>query len=405
MWKNRNFLLLMFGLAVSSTGLWVGIIGNLEFLQKNVESSFLQALIILSGFLVGIFLAPMAGRVIDRSVKRNILIYAGIARCIAILFMYLAIATNSVWWMLVYTFIIGISGTFSNPAMQTMIPLIVPKEQLLDANSVNVNIFTGARIVGTALGGLMLVGMSLFSLYSVTLISYILLLIGTFFIKVDEEPRKVNKKDKKENFIGTLRELYPIVRKQPMVVYGIFLLMPAFLFLAGFNLIVIEISELQDNPGIKGILYTVEGLCVFVGTFLAGKFFKENPKLTYMFAITFIIATAQTTLFLADHPMMSIFSFGLFGLAAGTLFPVVTTIFQTDVPSDYHGRFFSIKGMVDNILFQALMLLTGLFLDTIGFKYMVIAFGAASFIFVIIILVRHLTITARKKEKTVVLPR
>ncbi|MCF6409327.1 MFS transporter [Pseudalkalibacillus salsuginis] len=405
MWKNRNFLLLMFGLAVSSTGLWVGIIGNLEFLQKNVGSSFLQALIILSGFLVGIFLAPLAGRVIDRSVKRNILIYAGIARCIAILFMYLAIATNSVWWMLIYTFIIGISGTFSNPAMQTMIPLIVPKEQLLDANSVNVNIFTGARIVGTALGGLMLVGMSLFSLYTVTLISYVLLLIGTYFIKVDEEPRKVNKKDKKENFISTLRELYPIVRKQPMVVYGIFLLMPAFLFLAGFNLIVIEISELQDNPGIKGILYTVEGLCVFVGTFLAGKFFKENPKLTYMFAITFIIATAQTTLFLADHPIMSIFSFGLFGLAAGTLFPVVTTIFQTDVPSDYHGRFFSIKGMVDNIVFQALMLLTGLFLDTIGFKYMVIAFGVTSFLFVIIILVRHLTIAARKKEKAVALPR
>ncbi|WP_408010569.1 MFS transporter [Pseudalkalibacillus sp. A8] len=405
MWRNRNFLLLMFGLAVSSTGLWVGIIGNLEFLQKNVESSFLQALIILSGFLVGIFLAPMAGRVIDRSVKRNILIYAGIARCIAILFMYLAIATNSVWWMLVYTFIIGISGTFSNPAMQTMIPLIVSKEQLLDANSVNVNIFTGARIVGTALGGLMLVGMSLFSLYTVTLISYVLLLIGTFFIKVDEGPKKVDKKDKKENFISTLRELYPIVRKQPMVVYGIFLLMPAFLFLAGFNLIVIEISELQDNPGIKGILYTVEGLCVFVGTFLAGKFFKENPKLTYMFAITFIIATAQTTLFLADHPMISIFSFGLFGLAAGTLFPVVMTIFQTDVPSDYHGRFFSIKGMVDNILFQALMLLTGLFLDTIGFKYMVIAFGVTSFIFVIIIMVRYLTITSRKKKKTVALTR
>ncbi|WP_261132322.1 MFS transporter [Bacillus sp. Marseille-Q3570] len=405
MWRNRNFILLMFGLAVSSTGLWVGIIGNLEFLQKNVESSFLQALIILSGFLVGIFLAPMAGRVIDRSIKRNILIYAGIARCIAILFMYMAIAENSVWWMLAYTFVIGISGTFSNPAMQTMIPLIVPKKQLLEANSVNVNIFTGARIVGTALGGVMLVGMSLFSLYTVTLISYVLLLISTFFIKVDEEPKKVDKMAKKENFLTTIRELYPIVRKQPMVVYGIFLLMPAFLFLAGFNLMVIEISELQDNPGIKGILYTTEGLCVFIGTFLAGKFFKDNPKLTYMFAITFIIATAQTTLFLADHPMMSIFSFGLFGLAAGTLFPVVTTIFQTEVPSDYHGRFFSIKGMVDNIIFQALMLLTGLFLDTIGFKYMVIGFGAISFIFVTIIMVRHLTTTTRKKGKSVALPR
>ncbi|MED2971780.1 MFS transporter [Fictibacillus sp. B-59209] len=159
MWKNRNFLLLMFGVAVSSTGLWVGIIGNLEFLQKNVESSFLQALLLLSGFLVGVFLAPMAGRIIDRGDKKKILIYAGLARSFAIVFMYLAIANDNVWWMLIYTFIIGIAGTFSNPAMQTLIPLIVKKENLLQANGVYMNIFTGARIAGTALGGAMLVGM------------------------------------------------------------------------------------------------------------------------------------------------------------------------------------------------------------------------------------------------------
>jgi MFS family permease len=389
MWKNRNFLLLMFGLGVSSTGLWVGIIGNLEFLQKNVESSFLQALIILAGFLVGIFLAPMAGRIIDRSNKKKILIYAGFARCAAIFFMYLAIASNNVWWMVVYTLVIGISGTFSQPAMQTMLPLIVKKEELLDANGINMNIFTGSRIVGTALGGVMLVSMSLFSLYTVTLISYIILLISTFFIHVEEKPKEFNKNDKKESFFRTLGELYPMVKQQQKVVYGIFLLLPAYLFLSGFNLMVIEISDLQHNPGIKGILYTTEGVCVFIGTFLSKRFFRDNPKLSYMFAITFIIATAHTSLFLAHLPAMSVVSFGLFGLAAGTLFPVVTTIFQTDVPSDYHGRFFSIKGMVDNIIFQILMLLTGLFLDTIGLEKMVIGFGITSFIIASLILLQY----------------
>jgi MFS transporter, DHA3 family, macrolide efflux protein len=401
MWKNRNFLLLMFGTAVSSTGLWVGIIGNLEFLQKNVESSFLQALIILAGFLVGIFLAPMAGRIIDRSNKKKILLYTGFARCAAIFFMYLAIAYNNVWWMVIYTLVIGISGTFAQPAMQTLLPLVVKKEELLGANAVNMNLFTGSRIVGTALGGVMLVGMSLFALYTVTLVSYLILLFSTFFIMVEEKPKEAKRTDRKDNFFSTLRELYPIVKKQHKVVYGIFLLIPAYLFLSGFNLMVIEISELQDNPGIKGILYTTEGLCVFVGTFLSKKFFREQPKLSYMFAITFIIATAHTTLFLADHPAMSIFSFGLFGLAAGTLFPVVTTIFQTDIPSDYHGRFFSIKGMVDNILFQALMLLTGLFLDTIGFQYMVIAFGIASFCIAIAILLQYLAKESRNRRRSI----
>ncbi|MGA4720987.1 MFS transporter [Fictibacillus nanhaiensis] len=398
MWRNRNFLILMFGLAVSSTGLWVGIIGNLEFLQMNVESSFLQALIILAGFLVGIFLAPMAGRIIDRSNKKKILIYAGFARCAAIFFMYLAIAYNNVWWMVVYTLVIGISGTFSQPAMQTLLPLIVKKDELLDANGVNMNIFTASRIVGTALGGVMLVGMSLFSLYTVTLISYVILLVSTFFLDVEEQPKKTDSSGRKDNFFRTLGELYPIIKNERKVVYGIFLLIPAYLFLSGFNLMVIEISELQNNAGIKGILYTTEGVCVFIGTFLSKKFFRDNPKLSYMFAITFIIAAAHTSLFLADHPTMSVLSFGLFGLAAGTLFPVVTTIFQTDVPSDYHGRFFSIKGMVDNIIFQVLMLLTGLFLDTIGFHKMVIGFGITSFFIATVIYYQYKTKSGSKKK-------
>jgi predicted MFS family arabinose efflux permease len=233
------------------------------------------------------------------------------------------------------------------------------------------------------------------------LISYVILLVSTFFLNVEEKPKEINKSGKKENFFRTLGELYPIIKNQPKVVYGIFLLIPAYLFLSGFNLMVIEISELQDNAGIKGILYTTEGVCVFIGTFLSKRFFKDNPKLSYMFAITFIIATAHTSLYLSDHPIMSVLSFGLFGLAAGTLFPVVTTIFQTDVPSDYHGRFFSIKGMTDNIIFQALMLLTGLFLDTIGFFNMVIGFGVTSFVIASVILYQYTSSGSRNKKDTV----
>ncbi|MDM5337322.1 MFS transporter [Fictibacillus enclensis] len=388
MWGNKNFLLLMFGVAVSSTGLWVGIIGNLEFLQKNVESSFLQALILLSGFLVGVFLAPMAGRIIDRGDKKKILIYSGFARCLAIGFMYLAIAYNNVWWMLIYTFVIGISGTFSNPAMQTLIPLIVKKEELLQANGVYMNLFTGARIAGTALGGVMLVGMSLSALYTVTLISYVILLIATFYMKVDVTPREKTEGGKKESFFGTLKDLYPIVRDQHKVVYSILLLIPPYLFLSGFNLMVIEISQIQHYPGIKGILYTTEGLCVFLGTYLAKRFLKE-AKLPYLFGIVFISALAHISLFMASHLVMSVISFGFFGLAMGLLFPVTTTIFQTDIPAEYHGRFFSIKGMTDNIIFQILMLLTGLFLDTIGFEKMVITFGVCSFIIASLIFLQY----------------
>jgi MFS transporter, DHA3 family, macrolide efflux protein len=385
MWKNNNFLILMLGVSISATGMWVGIIGNLEFLQQNIESSFLQALIILAGFIVGVFLAPWAGRIIDSKPKKNVLLASWAVRISAVIFMFVAIEYNSIWWMLVYTFLMGISGAFINPTIQTLIPMVVKKEELIAANGVNINIFTGARIVGTALGALLLEMMTLNMLYLVMMIAFILTFATNLFLKVEEVFLEENKHKEKESLITSIKKLGPVISGKPKVISGILLIIPAFLFLSGFNLMMIEISELQADSSIKGIIYTVEGICVFIGTFLAKRFFNNAKSLKPLIFLSFVISISQLSLYFADMKVTSIISFAMFGIAAGALFPVVTTIFQTEIDSEYHGRFFSMKGMVENILFQVLMLLTGLCLDTIGFKVMVVIFGTISIIYVIII--------------------
>jgi MFS transporter, DHA3 family, macrolide efflux protein len=387
MWKNRNFLILMLGVAISATGMWVGIIGNLEFLQQNIESSFLQALILLAGFIVGVFLAPWAGRVIDNNPKKNVLLISWTVRISAVLFMFVAISYNSVWWMLVYTFLMGISGAFINPTIQTLIPMVVKKDQLIAANGVNINIFTAARIVGTAIGALLLEFMTLSMLYVVMMIAFILTLLAMFLLKVEEVFTEESKNKAKESLITSIKKLGPIIAEKPKVISGMLLIIPAFLFISGFNLMMIEISELQGDSGIKGIIYTVEGICVFIGTFLAKRFFNNTKSLLPLLFLSLLIALSQMSLYFAHMTIPSILSFAVFGIAAGALFPVVTTIFQTEIDSEYHGRFFSMKGMLENILFQVLMLLTGLFLDTIGFKLMVIIFGVISLLYVFIVYV------------------
>jgi MFS transporter, DHA3 family, macrolide efflux protein len=385
MWKNRNFLILMIGVAISGTGMWVGIIGNLEFLQQNIESSFIQALIILAGFIVGIFLAPLAGRIIDNNEKKKVLLWSWTVRVLAVTFMFLAIYYNSILWMVVYTFLMGISGAFLQPTIQTLIPMVVKKEDLISANGINVNIFTAARIIGTAIGALLLEFMSLSSLYGVTMLAFALTLVGTFFLKVNETFTEEQKQKKKEGFVTSIKKLVPIVQGKPKVISGMLLVFPAFLFISGFNLMMIEISEIQDDAGIKGIIYTVEGICVFIGTFLAKRFFNNTKNIKPLLFLSLIIALSQMSLYFADMKWASIASFAMFGMAAGALFPVITTICQTEIDSEYHGRFFSLKGMFENIVFQLLMLLTGLCLDTIGFKVMVITFGSFSLLYVIFI--------------------
>jgi predicted MFS family arabinose efflux permease len=161
------------------------------------------------------------------------------------------------------------------------------------------------------------------------------------------------------------------------------------LFLGGFNLMVIEISELQDDSTIKGLIYTVEGICFMLGAFLVKRITEKYNPTSLMFIFTTVVAITQLSLYFADSKLLSLVSFGVFGFSLGFFFPIAATIFQTKIPKDFHGRFFSFKNMLDRVMFQVVLLATGLFLDTIGFHYMVLVFGLLSLGLVAFFALKH----------------
>ncbi|WP_018131038.1 MFS transporter [Effusibacillus pohliae] len=377
MWKNRNVWIVLAGELIAGLGLWTSIIANLEFMQRHVPSDFLKSLILAAGLLAGVLVGPYAGNVIDSSRKKTVLLYAGLGRMVSVCFMFLALSFESVWWMVLFAVTLQVAAAFYFPALQSVIPLIVKDQDLLSLNGVHMNVATVARILGTALAGLMLAVMSLSALYAASLVAYACLLFATFFLRVDEQKlaERRNRTAEKTGF----RDMFPVLRQFPVAVMVLVLTVIPSEFIGGFNLMVIRISEMQNDPQVKGLLYAVEGVCFVLGSFLVKKWAngREPVKLLLLFAGG--IAVAHLSLALADHRWTSLLSFGLFGLCAGLFFPLVSTLFQKQIPREYHGRFFSFRNMMDRVLFQIVLLATGLCLDTIGFAKMVLLFGTISF--------------------------
>ena len=96
MWKNRNVWIILTGEFVAGLGLWLGIIGNLEFMQEKVPSDFVKALILAGGLLAGVAIGPLAGRLTDQGSKKKIMLISSIVRALSVLFMFVAIETGSV---------------------------------------------------------------------------------------------------------------------------------------------------------------------------------------------------------------------------------------------------------------------------------------------------------------------
>jgi MFS transporter, DHA3 family, macrolide efflux protein len=379
MWKNRNVWILLIGEFVAGLGLWLGIIGNLEFMQEKVPSDFVKSLILASGLLAGLAVGPLAGKLTDQVRKKKVMLISGFTRALSVIFMLIAIETGSVLWMIVFLVSIQVSAAFYFPALQAAIPMVVREKDLLQMNGVHMNVATLSRILGTALAGILLVVLSLSMLYVLSLAAYIALFILTWFLSFDEDRQTSDLKGKKAKGSG-FKEVFPIIKGLPIVLMTLIMTLIPLLFIGGFNLMVINISELQDSSAIKGWIYTAEGIAFMTGAFFVKKMGEMMSPYRILFFFSFVIGVSQLLLYFATNPVMSVISFAIFGFAVGCFFPTAATIFQTRMPKEFHGRFFSFRNMLDRLIFQIVLLITGLLLDLVGLQLMTVLFGCLSLI-------------------------
>ncbi|WP_456273401.1 MFS transporter [Bacillus sp. AK031] len=399
MWKNKNVWIILIGEFVAGLGLWLGIIGNLEFMQEKVPSDFMKSVILAIGLLAGLLLGPLAGRVTDQVNKKTVMLASGFGRAVSVIFMFLAISTGSVMWMVVFMICIQVSAAFYFPALQAAIPMVAKEKDLLQLNGVHMNVATLSRILGTALAGILLVVMSLFMLYFLSLVAYLILFVMTMFLQLDETSDK-SAATAKKHAGGGFKEVFPIIKGLPIVLMTLVMTLIPLLFIGGFNLMVINISELQDSSAIKGWIYTAEGIAFMAGAFFVKQISGTRSPYTILFSFSFVIGIAQMLLFFADQAVMSVFAFAVFGFAVGCFFPTAATIFQTRIPKEFHGRFFSFRNMLDRLIFQIVLLVTGLFLDLMGLQKMTLLFGVVSLIATGVFYLRYrqlkLTVLAEK---------
>ncbi|MGG3467607.1 MFS transporter [Neobacillus pocheonensis] len=388
MWKNRNIWILLTGEFIAGLGLWLGVIGNLEFMQAKLPSDFLKSLLLAGGLLAGIAVGPYAGRLTDQSSKKKVMLIAGFVRAVSVVFMLIAIATGSIWWMVVFLVLLQISAAFYFPALQAALPLVVADKDLLRLNGVHMNVSTLSRIIGTALAGLLLVIMPLSMLYVSSLAAYIGLFILTFFLDIDES-KGMQQAMKSTLEQTSFKDVFPIIKGLPIVSMTLIMTLVPVLFLGSFNLMVINISEIQDSSAIKGWIYTAEGTSFMVGALFIKQISDKVSPYIILFACSFMVGLSQFLLYLAELPVVTIAAFLLFGFSVGCFFPTAATIFQTSVPKDFHGRFFSFRNMLDRISFQIVLLISGFLLDMIGLQLMCVLFGGLSIIITTIFYTRY----------------
>jgi MFS family permease len=154
-WRNRHFLLLWLAQAISQTAqnaIWYGIV---VLVQHRSNSSTQLSLAVLTLIIPSVIFGVLAGVYVDRWDKRSVLIATNLIRG-TIAFSYalfgllpqLPLST-----LFLINFVFSTVGQFFAPAETAMIPAVVTRPRLLQANSLFHLTFTASQLVGLVVLG------------------------------------------------------------------------------------------------------------------------------------------------------------------------------------------------------------------------------------------------------------
>lgn len=155
--RNRNFRLFWFGYLVSNAGAWIQSVAQAWLVYEiSGSATWLGAIGFVRAFPL-IFLALIGGTVADRYPKRKILFLTQsmmLSTSLALgVLTYLGLI--QVWHVISLSALSAAAQAFEQPARQSLVPSLVPKQDLHAAISLNAIAFNGAAAFGPSLAGIL----------------------------------------------------------------------------------------------------------------------------------------------------------------------------------------------------------------------------------------------------------
>ncbi len=185
--RIRDFRLLWTGAFFSFIGSWVQTVAQGWLVYEITKSEQMLAMVAFFGMLPMSVLGPFAGAITDVLDKRKVLIAAQTIYGVNALFLAAAIHFNflRLEFILAVAVLNGLTSTVEIPTRQSLVSRVVPLEHISAAVPMQAMTFNMARIMGSALGGLLLGLFGAEAGYLLNGLSYIALIFAVIGIRSD----------------------------------------------------------------------------------------------------------------------------------------------------------------------------------------------------------------------------
>ncbi|HZM56620.1 MAG TPA: MFS transporter, partial [Acidimicrobiales bacterium] len=178
--RIRNFRLYFIAQLISVSGTWMQSVAQAWLVLHLTGSGVDLGIVVGLQFLPMLLLGPFGGLVADRVSKRRLLFMTQSAGGVLALVLGILVVTHTVvlWQVYLMALLLGVVNLFDNPARQTFMLEMVGRDQLPNAVSLNSVVMNASRVVGPAIGGVIITVFGLGVCFFVNAASYVAVIIG-----------------------------------------------------------------------------------------------------------------------------------------------------------------------------------------------------------------------------------
>jgi MFS family permease len=344
--RSRNYRLFFTGQGISLIGSWMTQLATVWLVYRLTDSALMLGVVAFTSQIPSFFIAPFGGVFADRFSRHKTLIATQVLAMLQSLALAALAFTGviQIWHILALSLFQGFINAFDAPARQAFVPeLIEKREDLANAIAVNSTMFNGARLIGPAIGGLLLARVGAAYCFLIDGVSYIAVIIGLIAMRI--QPKPISKSDASP--IQRIKEGFSYAFGFPPI--RAILLHAAIISLFGiqYTVLVPVYAEKILGGGAEtlGFLMAASGIgALGGGIYLATRNTVAGLGKVIVLAAS-ILGVGLIAFSISRHLALSLLTMLFVGL--GTILQVASsnTVLQTIVDEDKRGRVMSLFTM------------------------------------------------------------
>ncbi len=344
--NHRDFRLFWAGQSVSAVGSWMQSVGLSWLVLELTNSPFRLGLVSALQFGPVLLFSAGAGVVVDRTPKRRLILSTQVALMLPALALAGLTWTGGIryWHVATLAGLIGLVNALDMPSRQSFLVEMVGREDLLNAIALNSATFNAARVVGPALGGLLIAQYGTAVAFLLNALSFVAVVACLYLVRAGSEARPRRGTTIREEFLDGVR----YATRTPIVALILGLVFAVSTFAMNHGVLVPLFAREVLRQGVHefGLLMASLGVGAVTGAVLLATLGYGRPPLAAIVVPGLGVALGILGLAFVRH----------FALAAVVLFVVgamqivfqngCNTIVQMTVPDELRGRVMGVYMMV-----------------------------------------------------------